>query len=118
MPNASLQIPDCILAGSERFTGALLDRITHHVHIFEMNGESYRVKQSRSQQTTKARLPANTACPSGSTGPTRARRRVSLLRGTPRRARGPPMDYVVKLRDTSPGDTFLHRHTGGLLLRR
>ena len=32
---------------SERLTGALLDRITHHVHILEMNGESYRLKQSR-----------------------------------------------------------------------
>ena len=29
--------------GSERLTGALLDRLTHHVHILEMNGESYRV---------------------------------------------------------------------------
>ncbi len=33
--------------GSERLTGALLDRITHRVHILEMNGESYRLKQSR-----------------------------------------------------------------------
>jgi len=31
---------------SERLTGALLDRLTHHVHILEMNGESYRLKQS------------------------------------------------------------------------
>lgn len=29
--------------GSERLTGALLDRLTHHVHILEMNGESYRL---------------------------------------------------------------------------
>jgi len=33
--------------GSERLTGALLDRLTHHVHILEMNGESYRLKQSK-----------------------------------------------------------------------
>ena len=33
--------------GSERLTGALLDRLTHHVHIVEMNGESYRLKGSR-----------------------------------------------------------------------
>ena len=33
--------------GSERLTGALLDRITHHVHILEMNGDSYRLNQSR-----------------------------------------------------------------------
>ena len=36
--------------GSERLTGALLDRLTHHVHIIEMNGESYRLQESR--QTT------------------------------------------------------------------
>ena len=37
--------------GSERLTGALLDRLTHHVHILEMNGQSYRLRQSR-QATT------------------------------------------------------------------
>ncbi len=33
--------------GSERLTGAILDRLTHHVHILEMNGDSYRLRQSR-----------------------------------------------------------------------
>ncbi len=33
--------------GSERLTGAILDRLTHHVHILEMNGESFRLHQSR-----------------------------------------------------------------------
>ena len=33
--------------GSERLTGALLDRLTHHGHILEMSGDSYRLKQSR-----------------------------------------------------------------------
>lgn len=33
--------------GSERLTGALLDRLTHHVHILEINGGNYRLKQSR-----------------------------------------------------------------------
>ncbi len=32
--------------GSERLTGALLDRLTHHVSILTMNGDSYRLKQS------------------------------------------------------------------------
>ncbi len=32
--------------GSERLTGALLDRLTHHVSILAMNGDSYRLKQS------------------------------------------------------------------------
>lgn len=33
--------------GSERLTGALLDRVTHRVHIIEANGESYRLKDAR-----------------------------------------------------------------------
>jgi DNA replication protein DnaC len=33
--------------GSERLTGALLDRLTHHVHILEMNGDSYRLTHSK-----------------------------------------------------------------------
>src|SRR5665647_2542796 len=32
--------------GAERLTGALLDRLTHHVHILSMNGESYRLPPS------------------------------------------------------------------------
>ena len=39
--------------GAEPLTGALLDRLTHHVTTLEMNGESYRLKQSRSQQFAK-----------------------------------------------------------------
>ena len=42
--------------GSERLTGALLDRLTHHVNILEMNGESYRLSQSRAR---KAKAKAN-----------------------------------------------------------
>ena len=36
--------------GSERLTGALLDRLTHHVHILEMNGESFRLNQSKKRR--------------------------------------------------------------------
>jgi DNA replication protein DnaC len=32
--------------GSDRLTGALLDRLTHHVHTLDMNGESCRLKHS------------------------------------------------------------------------
>lgn len=35
--------------GTERLTGALLDRLTHHVNILEMNGDSYRLSQSRAR---------------------------------------------------------------------
>src|SRR5689334_24752993 len=36
----------------ERMTAALLDRLTHRCHIFEMNGESYRFRESRSEEHT------------------------------------------------------------------
>ena len=36
--------------GSERLTGALLDRLTHHVHILEMNGDSYRLNLSQKRR--------------------------------------------------------------------
>jgi DNA replication protein DnaC len=31
--------------GDERLAGALVDRLTHHVHIIDIQGESYRVKR-------------------------------------------------------------------------
>ena len=40
--------------GSERLTGALLDWLTHHVHILEMNGESYRLKRNRENAASQA----------------------------------------------------------------
>jgi IstB-like ATP binding protein len=40
--------------GSERLTGALLDRLTHHVHILEMNWESYRLATSKKAQRRPA----------------------------------------------------------------
>ena len=42
---------------SERLTGALLDRLTHHVHILEMNGESYRLNQSQKRRKSP-KIPA------------------------------------------------------------
>jgi DNA replication protein DnaC len=35
--------------GSERLTGAMLDRLTHRVHILEANGESYRLKDAKAR---------------------------------------------------------------------
>ncbi len=40
--------------GSERLTGALLDRLTHNVHILEMNGESCRLKHNRKHKMIKS----------------------------------------------------------------
>jgi DNA replication protein DnaC len=45
----------------ERMTAALLDRLTHRCHLFDMNGESYRfresmqAKQTRADRTTQAK---------------------------------------------------------------
>jgi hypothetical protein len=44
---------------SERLTSALLDRLTHPVHILEMNGDSYRLKQSKYRPRADAE-PADT----------------------------------------------------------
>jgi len=46
--------------GSERLTGALLDRLTHRVHILEMNGESYRFKENAHRLGKKTPLPKTT----------------------------------------------------------
>ena len=37
----------------ERMTAALLDRLTHRCHIFEMNGESYRFRESMTAKKKK-----------------------------------------------------------------
>jgi len=45
------------ILGSERLTGALLDRLTHHVHILEMNGDSYRLADSRRRRRHRSESP-------------------------------------------------------------
>ena len=40
--------------GSERLTGALLDRLTHRVHILEANGPSYRLGEAKRRLKTPA----------------------------------------------------------------
>jgi DNA replication protein DnaC len=47
--------------GSERLTGALLDRLTHRVHILEANGDSYRLKEAKKQQKRSRAVPAKTS---------------------------------------------------------
>jgi DNA replication protein DnaC len=55
--------------GSERLTGALLDRLTHHVHILELNGDSYRLKQSKSQRRKSRERTIDDAPPSETVDP-------------------------------------------------
>ena len=43
------------VCGSERLTGAMLDRLTHRVHIVEANGESYRLRDSRQRMKRRRR---------------------------------------------------------------
>lgn len=40
--------------GSERLTGAALDRLTHRCHILEASGESYRLRDARRRQKRKS----------------------------------------------------------------
>lgn len=42
--------------GEERLTGALLDRPTHHAHILQINGQPYRLAQSRSKRIRLTRI--------------------------------------------------------------
>lgn len=43
--------------GSERLTGALLDRLTHRCHILEANGESYRLRHARNRPKHHTSVP-------------------------------------------------------------
>ena len=76
--------------GSERLTGALLDRLTHHVSILTMNGESYRLKQSAGQSRGRHRGRSKTRPPKRTSIPTPARsqhpeqKTKDAVRGGPR----------------------------------
>jgi hypothetical protein len=43
--------------GSERLTGALLDRLTHHVHILEVKSDSFRLKTGRKKKNSRTHSP-------------------------------------------------------------
>ncbi|WP_339743548.1 ATP-binding protein [uncultured Rubinisphaera sp.] len=40
--------------GSERLTGATLDRLTHRCHILELGGESYRLQDAKRRHTKRS----------------------------------------------------------------
>jgi hypothetical protein len=82
--------------GSERLTGALLDRLTHHVSILAMNGDSYRLKQSA-----------------------RRRRSAGAAQTRPPRPTDPPKNgQYAKGPDRGPLHIIRATFTGLLLLRR
>jgi len=41
--------------GNERMTGAMLDRLTHHCHIFNISGESYRLREAKKREARRKR---------------------------------------------------------------
>ncbi len=43
------------ILGSQRLTGALLDRLTHRIHILEANGESYRLRESKKRTRQRSK---------------------------------------------------------------
>ena len=79
--------------GSERLTGALLDRLTHHVHILEMNGDSYRLNQSQKRRQTPKNLTTQPMV--DPVGPQAPPTLLSLrvTQALHEAARVPPMDY-------------------------
>src|ERR1700731_4770779 len=106
--------------GNQRLTGALLDRLTHHVHILELNGESYRLKQSKARRRRDPRPPDEVAAAadpetgeiiraSGKPRPPRLRNPGHLRPG----GRGASCSMP-----TPQTGLFLLRPNGRLLLRR
>ncbi len=50
----NLPFPQWIeVMGNERLTGAMLDRLTHKVHIIEANGQSYRLREAKNRRKRK-----------------------------------------------------------------
>ena len=47
--------------GSERLTGAVLDRLTHRCHILESTGESYRLQDARRRRKGSRPKPATSS---------------------------------------------------------
>jgi len=53
--------------GSERLTGATLDRLTHRCTIVETGGESYRLREARRRRRRSAAEPASPPIDGGPT---------------------------------------------------
>ena len=96
--------------GSERLTGALLDRLTHHVHILTMNGDSYRLKQSAGRRREPHRRGgAKPGHHRGCEPRNRRDHRTLIAEPAPRHRKGP---------DRALSCVAQHGHRRGLLLLR
>ena len=99
---------------SERLTGALLDRITHHVHILEMNGETTGSSRAGHDAGNRPNNP-----PLARVGP-----HAPLTRGPPpaaRRARRPArgsLPWTMRTSYHRARGTFLRRRPGTYSRRR
>ena len=45
--------------GDPIMTTALLDRLTHHAHLFSLTGESYRFRDAKARQTADSPIVAS-----------------------------------------------------------
>ena len=60
MVTTNLPFEDWVeVMGNERLTGALLDRLTHRIHILEANGDSYRLRESQRRLNQRTRAKRN-----------------------------------------------------------
>ena len=81
---------------SERLTGALLDRLTHHVHILEMNGDSLSLENKQAEKATSVHTRYSARSPITTTN-----RAARLLR----KRHQPPsafLPHVISLVSTNP----------------
>ena len=98
--------------GSERLTGALLDRLTHHVHILEMNGDSYRLNQSQKRRETPKNLTTQPMV--DPVGPQAPPTLLSLrvTQALHEAARVPPMDYRDNRQRWAESHQVVHFYAG------
>lgn len=95
-------------SGDERLTGALIDRLTHHVHILEMNGKSCRLSQCRARRAAKTPLSRRKPAQTGRNALARASYMGS--------ARAKVIAHSIPPLSNSSGRT-LRRHPGGVSRR-
>lgn len=63
--------------GNQRLTGALLDRLTHHVHILEMNGGATGSSNRRCGAAGRFRKPKQSSIPPSAKSPRRSPKNLS-----------------------------------------